>query len=83
MSPAMASILRKRVEKLITREDLLQIKLQGHLREASKKRLGDPASRREFVYRIINDEGIKELLRRDKYAEARRLAMKMLLSEAR
>jgi siroheme synthase-like protein len=83
MSPAMASILRKRVEKLITREDLLQIKLQGHLREASKKRLGDPASRRKFAYRIINDEGIKELLRRDKYAEARRLAMKMLLLEAR
>ncbi len=83
MSPAMASILRKRVERLITREDLLQVRLQGDLREVSKKRLRDPASRKKFVYRIINDEVIREMLRRNRYEEARRLAMEMLLLEVR
>ncbi len=83
MSPAMASILRKRVEGLITREDVLQVKLQNHLREASRRRLKDTASRKEFAYRIINDGRIKELLKRNRYREARSLAMKMLLAESR
>jgi siroheme synthase-like protein len=80
MSPAMASILRKRIEKIITREDILQVRLQGKLREASKSRLPYPASRRDFVYRIIEDEEIKELLRRNRYREAERLAMKKMRS---
>jgi siroheme synthase-like protein len=80
MSPAMASILRKRIEKLISREDVLQVRLQGKLRETSKNRLPDAASRRDFVYGIIHDERIRRLLRRNRYLEAERLAMKMLSS---
>ena len=40
-SPAMASVLRKRIEKMITAEDLLQIKLQEYLRDLLKRQGGD------------------------------------------
>ncbi len=83
MSPAMASILRKRVEGLITKEDVLHVKLQNHLRKVSKKQLKDAASRKEFAYKVINDGRIKGLLKRNRYQEARRLALEMLLAESR
>ena len=82
MSPAMASVIRKRVERLITRRDVLQVRLQAYLRRATKKRLADPAQRRSFVYRVIDDDKIGELLRRNRYEEARRLAMRILMEEA-
>lgn len=79
MSPAMASVIRKRVEELITPEDILQVRLQGHIRQEAKKHLKDAASRRRFVYSVIEDERVKSLLRKDRYREAEALAMKMLL----
>ena len=82
MSPAMASVIRKRVERLITRRDVLQVRLQAYLRRATRKRLPDPAQRRRFVYGVIDDEKIGELLRTNRYEEARRLAMRILMEEA-
>ncbi|MDA4118482.1 MAG: bifunctional precorrin-2 dehydrogenase/sirohydrochlorin ferrochelatase [Thaumarchaeota archaeon] len=81
-SPAMAGILRRRIEKLITPEDLSHVRLQGHIREASKKRLKDARARKEFVYKVINSKKIGALLRKGKYSEAERLAEAMLLTEA-
>jgi precorrin-2 dehydrogenase/sirohydrochlorin ferrochelatase len=80
-SPAMAGILRRRIEKLITPEDLSQVRLQGHIREASRKRLKDARARKEFVYKVINNKKIGALLRKGKYSEAERLADAMLLME--
>ena len=80
MSPAMAGVLRKRIEKLITREDLLQVRLQGKLRESAKRLLPDAAARKDFVYKIIGDGRIKDMLKRNRYREAEMLAMKMLSS---
>ncbi len=78
MSPAMASVLRQRIEKLVTTEDILQVKLQGHIREASKKRLKDAGSRKEFVHKVINDKKIGSLLRMKRYSEAKAVAETML-----
>jgi precorrin-2 dehydrogenase/sirohydrochlorin ferrochelatase len=81
-SPAMAGILRRRIEKVITPEDVLQVKLQGLIRKASRKRLKDAASRKDFAYKVIHDGRIRELLRKKDYVGARRRAEKMLLEEA-
>ncbi len=81
-SPAMAGILRRRIEKVITPEDVLQVRLQGYIRKASRKRLKDAASRKEFAYKVIRDRRIGALLRKRDYSAARRLAEKMLLQEA-
>jgi len=77
-SPAMAGLLRGRMEKVITRQDVLQVKLQGYIRKESRKRLKDAASRKEFAYKVILDKRIAGLLRRQDYAGARRLAEEML-----
>ena len=78
-SPAMAGILRRRVEELIDREDVLQVKLQGELRQASKAHLRTPESRKKFVYEVINDKQVGLLLRRGEYERAKRLAEKLLI----
>ncbi len=80
-SPAMAGVLRRKIEKVITRQDVLQVRLQGHIRKASRTRLKDAGSRREFVYKVMLDKKVGALLKKEKYAEARRLAEKMLLEE--
>jgi precorrin-2 dehydrogenase / sirohydrochlorin ferrochelatase len=81
-SPAMAGILRGRIEKAITRQDVLQVKLQGYIRKESRKRLKDAESRKEFAYKVIRDRRIAALLRRHDYAGARRLAVEMLREAA-
>ncbi|HVC26702.1 MAG TPA: bifunctional precorrin-2 dehydrogenase/sirohydrochlorin ferrochelatase [Nitrososphaerales archaeon] len=81
-SPAMAGILRRRLEEAITPEDVLQVRLQGFIRKASKRRLKDPASRKVFAYKVIRDRRIGALLRKKDYARARRRAEEMLVEEA-
>jgi precorrin-2 dehydrogenase/sirohydrochlorin ferrochelatase len=78
-SPAMAGVLRRKIEKVITRQDVLQVRLQGYIRKVSRTRLRDAASRKEFAYRVIGDKTVGALLKKEKYAEARRRAEKMLM----
>ena len=80
-SPAMAGLLRGRIEKVITHQDVLQVKLQGYIRKESRKVLKDAGSRKEFAYMVIRDRRIGALLRKRDYAGARKLAEEML-SEA-
>lgn len=77
-SPAMASIIRKRIEKMITPEDLFQIKLQSSLREALKKQVTDQKMRKQFLYHIIEDEAIQTFLKEGKFEEAKKSALKKL-----
>lgn len=77
-SPAMAKVLRQRVERLITQEDLLQIKLQNYMRAILKQRISDQKVRKKILYKILNDEHVKKLLRNDKLDEAQRVALKIL-----
>jgi precorrin-2 dehydrogenase / sirohydrochlorin ferrochelatase len=77
-SPAMAAVLRGKIEKVITRQDVLQVRLQGYIRKESRKRLKDAASRKEFAYKVIRDRRIGALLRKEDYSGARKLAEKML-----
>lgn len=77
-SPAMAGLLRGKIEKVITRQDVLQVRLQGHIRKEARRQLKDAASRKEFAYRVIRDRRIGSLLRKGDYPGARKLAEKML-----
>jgi precorrin-2 dehydrogenase / sirohydrochlorin ferrochelatase len=77
-SPAMAGILRTKIEKAIPREDVLQVRLQGYIRKAAKEKLKDAASRKEFVYEVIEDKRVAALLKKGDYPRAKRLAERML-----
>ena len=81
-SPAMAGVLRRRIERVITRQDVLQVKLQGYIRRAARAQLRGAASRKEFAYRVMRDKGVGALLKRGRYAEARKRAENMLVEEA-
>jgi precorrin-2 dehydrogenase/sirohydrochlorin ferrochelatase len=77
-SPAMARVLRQRIEKMITPEDLLEIQLQSHVRSILKKQVSDPKVRTKMLYAILNNDNIKQVLREGKLCEAQEIAMKIL-----
>jgi precorrin-2 dehydrogenase/sirohydrochlorin ferrochelatase len=77
-SPAMARVLRQRIEKMITPEDLLEIQLQSHVRSILKKQVSDPKVRTKMLYEILNNDNIKQVLREGKLREAQKIAMKIL-----
>jgi precorrin-2 dehydrogenase/sirohydrochlorin ferrochelatase len=77
-SPAMAKVLRERIEKMITPEDLLEIQLQAHMRGTLKEQFSDPKVRAEMLYEILNNDKIKQLLKQGKLCEAQEVAMKLL-----
>lgn len=76
-SPAMASALRKRVEKMITPEDLLQIKLQECMRGILKERVPDQKSRRKLLFSILQSKEVQMLLREGKFEEAKEKALEI------
>jgi precorrin-2 dehydrogenase/sirohydrochlorin ferrochelatase len=77
-SPAMARMLRQRIEKTITTEDLLQIKLQTYLRAVLKKRISDQKVRKQILYRMLKNEEIKRFLKEERFDEAQEMAVKIL-----
>jgi precorrin-2 dehydrogenase/sirohydrochlorin ferrochelatase len=77
-SPAMAHILRERIEKLVTPQDLLEIELQAKMRSILKDKVPDPKVRSKVLYEILNNDNIKEALSKGKLQEAEKLAMKLL-----
>ena len=76
-SPAMAKMLRERIEKMITPEDLLEIQLQSHMRGVLRKQVSDPKVRANLLGEILNNDNIKQLLKDGKLCEAQEIAMKL------
>lgn len=74
-SPTMARVLRQRIEKLITEEDLLQIKLQGYIRPILKQRIPKQKIRKIVLSEIVEDVHIKKLLRKGKLEDAKQFAL--------
>ena len=81
-SPAMARKLKIKSEKffrsLITKNDLAEIKLQKFARDIAKQKLSTPIERKKFLYSVLNDKHVKELLKDEKYTSAKTRVKKML-----
>lgn len=77
-SPAMARVLRKKLEEVITREEVLQVELQHYVRGLAKSHISNKEDRRDFLYQIIHDSHIKQLLQEGDLEEAKTLAKQML-----
>lgn len=77
-SPAMAGLLRDKIEETVTRQDVLQVRLQGYIRREARKLLKDAASRKEFAYKVIGDKRVGALLRKGDYEGAQKVAEEML-----
>jgi siroheme synthase-like protein len=77
-SPAMASILRQRIERNITKDDILQVKLQGLVRDKIKSYLLDADLRKKTIYRLLRDRKIRSLLKRDRFDDAVKATLQVI-----
>jgi precorrin-2 dehydrogenase / sirohydrochlorin ferrochelatase len=77
-SPAMAHVLRERIEKLVTPMDLMEIQLQAIMRDQLKTQVADAKERGKLLYEILNNSNIKEALAKGKLQEAQELANKLI-----
>jgi len=81
-SPAMARKIKIQAEKIfkkmIKKEDIYQIKLQQIARDAAKKTITTQLERKKFLYSVLNDKSIKQLIKEKKLKKARKRAMLML-----
>jgi precorrin-2 dehydrogenase / sirohydrochlorin ferrochelatase len=81
-SPAMARKLKIRAEKIfreiVDKEDIYQIKLQKIARDAAKKKIPTVLERKKFLYSVLNNNKIKQLLKQDDLPTAQREVMKIL-----
>ena len=69
-SPLMARQLRK-IQSIITEEDILKIELQDYARSLLKESIDDQKERREYLYRIFEDEKINEFIRNNQIDDAK------------
>ena len=70
-SPLMARQLRKKIQSIITEDDILEIELQDYARSLLKECVGDQKERREYLYRIFEDEKINEYVRNNQIDDAK------------
>jgi precorrin-2 dehydrogenase/sirohydrochlorin ferrochelatase len=81
-SPAMARKLKIRAEKifqkLIKKEDIYHIQLQDFARKVAKSKITTFPERRKFLYSIMNDNHVKQLIRDGNLKKAQKRVMKIL-----
>lgn len=70
-SPLMAQKLRKKIQSTIFREDILQIKLQEYARKILKEKFEDQKVRKEYLYKILENKDVDNLLKEEKLKEAK------------
>lgn len=64
-SPLMAKELRKKIQSVITPEDILNIELQESIRQLLKDNVESQEERKELMIKIREDENIQEYIRND------------------
>ena len=70
-SPLMARQLRKKIQSIITEEDILEIELQDYARSKLKDVLENQKDRRKYLYEILEDEKINDLIKDGEIDEAK------------
>ena len=71
-SPLMARQLRKKIQSIITEEDILKIELQDYARSILKEKVDDQKDRKNYLYEIFEDEAINEMIKNREIDEAKK-----------
>jgi len=77
-SPAMAGVLRRRIEEMVTESDVQMVELQKYARALAKQKIDSQEERGRVLHRIIDDIEVKKLLEEGRVDEAKRLAEKII-----
>ena len=72
-SPIVAKLIRQRIEGLITDEDLVQLELQEYARRKIRSRMNAFPLRKKFLWKIIEDDEIQNLVKARKLEQAKLL----------
>ena len=67
----MARQLRKKIQSIISREDILEIELQDYARSILKETTEDQKVRRKYLYEIFEDEKINGFIKNNQIDEAK------------
>lgn len=70
-SPLMARQLRKKIQSIITEEDILEIELQDYARSILKGSVHDQKDRRKYLYEIFEDDKINDFIRNNQIDDAK------------
>jgi siroheme synthase-like protein len=81
-SPSMSKKLKTKSEavfkKIITKEDIAQIKIQKIVRKLAKEVISDQKQRREYIRYIMTDNEVEQLIKDGQVKKAERQAIKIL-----
>ena len=81
-SPIMAKKIKSKIEKCleknISNQDIQLIKFQKFARSESKKFISTQVERKKFLYALMNDKRVKELLKDRKYKSIQTIIKKMV-----
>jgi precorrin-2 dehydrogenase/sirohydrochlorin ferrochelatase len=81
-SPVMAKKLKERSEivfkKIITKEDIVQIKIQKIARKLAKETISTQIQRKEYLHKIMIDNEIKQLIADNQAKKAEKRAITIL-----
>ena len=81
-SPVMSRKIKNQAEnvfkKIIKKEDIYQIKLQQMARNAAKQNITYQKDRKKFLYSVLRDSKIKQLIKDENLKKAQERAMIML-----
>ncbi len=71
-SPLMARELRKKIQSIITEEDILEIKIQDFARNLLKEKVSNQKTRKEILYDISKDAKINNYIKNNQIKEAKK-----------
>jgi precorrin-2 dehydrogenase/sirohydrochlorin ferrochelatase len=72
-SPAMSRVIRRRIEGIISEEDILMVRLQSYARKLAKTQIPNQLSRKRVLRTIMEDRRIRQLLKKGDFQEAKDL----------
>lgn len=73
-SPAVSKLIKKRIKKVVTQEDMILIELQEFLRGRLKNKVGNQAERKKILREIINTPEVAQCLRSGNLEKAKSIA---------
>ena len=71
-SPLMARELRKKIQSIITSEDILKIKVQEYGKKLLKNKVSNQKDRRDYLYSFLENEEILEYIKDNDLDNARK-----------
>lgn len=78
-SPMMAKELRKKIQSVITPEDVLNIELQERIRDLLKDNVDSQEERKTLMHKVLDDENVQKFIRENDVESAFEYVQKELI----